>query len=117
MREAMFRLYPSTIESIRFYFNSAVLGIAFAAAASVMAATGIPLKWALNYLLIVFEVPERVQAIISQLAMGYPIVFALGILFIGIMDMLNLIKFRITYPINMERDSTDVRQIDREDNS
>ncbi len=113
----MFRLYPSTIESIRFYFNSAVLGIAFAAASSVMAATSIPLKWALDYLLTVFEVSERVQAIMSQLAIGFPIVFALGIFFSGIMDMFHLIKFRITHPINMERDSTDVRQIDREDNS
>ena len=80
-----------------------------------MAGTSIPLKWVLDYLLVVFEVPERGQEIVTQLAIGFPIIFALVILFVGVMDTLNLMMASIATPSGMERDSTNEHESDQED--
>ena len=79
----MFSPYPSTVRYVRLCVNIVIRAVAFSASAGIMASLSIPLKWLLDYLMAVFGVHERVQVVVSQVAIGFPVTLALAILFVG----------------------------------
>lgn len=83
-------LYPSTIAFIKLCVNIVVRAVVVAAAWCVMAATAIILNFVLDYLVSAFGMPEPVRRVLSQLALGYPIVLAIAILITGIIDVMKL---------------------------
>ena len=79
-----------------------------------MLGLSVPLKWLLDYVMSVFGVAEPVQAVVSQIAIGFPVTFALAILFAGVMDIINLVVASVWRPSDMRRDFNDERESDRE---
>lgn len=106
-------LYPSTVEYMKFCVNLVLRGLTFSASAGIMAGVSIPLKWFLDYLMAVFGVAERVQEIVSQIAIGFPIVFALAILYVGVMDIITLTIASVERPRNIRGERDDERSRDR----
>ena len=110
----MFSPYPSTVRYVRLCVNIVIRAVAFSASAGIMASLSIPLKWLLDYLMAVFGVHERVQVVVSQIAIGFPVTLALAILFVGVMDIINLMIASIRSPSDIRRDFDDERESDRE---
>ena len=110
----MFSPYPSTVRYVRLCVNIVIRAVAFSASAGIMLGLSVPLKWLLDYVMAVFEVADPVQSVVSQIAIGFPVIFALAILFAGVMDVINLTIASVWRPSDMRRDFDDERESDRE---
>lgn len=110
----MFSPYPSTVRYVRLCANIVMRAVAFSVSAGIMLGLSIPMKWLLDYIMAVFAVPAPVQAVVSQIAIGFPVIFALAILFAGVMDIIKLVIASAWRPSDMRREFDNERESDRE---
>ena len=110
----MFSPYLSTVRYVRLCVNIVIRAVAFLVSAGILLGFSVPMKWLLDNIMAVFGVPEPVQAGVSQIAIGYLVIFALAIFFAGIMEIINLTTASVWRPSDMRRDYDDERESDRE---
>ena len=84
-------LNQSDIEFIKRFLGIAVRALVVSACWAVLAIAGILLRFLLNYMSEVFEVPERLQALLSTIGLGYPVMMGTAMLVTSMVDIANVV--------------------------
>ena len=85
-------LNQSDIEFIKRFVGIAVRALVVSGCWAVLAITGILLRFLLNYMSEVFEMPERLQAILSAIGFGYPVIMGTAMLITSMVDVANVVR-------------------------
>lgn len=84
-------LNQSDIEFIKRIVGIAARALVVSACWAVLVIAGILLRFLLNYMSEVFEVPERLQAILSTIGLGYPTLIGVAMLITSAVDIYNVV--------------------------
>lgn len=94
-------LDKSDIKFIKRFAGIAIRAIAVSACWAVLVITGILLRFLVNYMSEVFEVPERLQAILSAIGLAYPTLIGVAMLITSAVDIYNVVAASL--PVHSRR--------------